>query len=266
MSKGGTKTVQTQSSVPEFIQPFYERGLTEAQRLYEEPGPTYFPGSAVAGMAPETQTALSMARNRALAGSPLRAQAQKYTQDVLGGEFLGANPYFQAMYDPAARQVTDTVTSQFARSGRLGSGAHADVLSRNLGDLAGRLSYDNYTQERARQDAAAQLAPAMGELDYRDIERLRQVGGAREAQAQAELQDQINRYQFQEGRPQQKLADYLTAVRGGTFGSTQTTPVFRNRGAGFLGGALGGAQLGSLVPGISPMFGAAAGGFLGALG
>lgn len=265
MSKGGTKTVQTQSSVPDFIKPFYERGLTEAERLYGEPGPSYFPGSMVAGMAPETQSALSMARNRALAGSPLRDQAQQYTQDVLGGEFLGPNPFFQQMYDPAARQVTDSVTSQFARSGRLGSGAHADVLSRNLGDLAGRLSYDNYAQERARQDAAAQLAPAMGNLDYSDIARLSQVGGAREAHAQAQLQDQANRYQFEQERPQQKLANYLTAVRGGTFGSTQETPVFRNQGAGFLGGALGGAQLAGLT-GVNPIFGAIGGGLLGGFG
>ena len=265
MSKGGTKTVQTQSSVPAFIEPFYERGLSEAQRLYEQPGPSYFPGSTVVSMAPETQSALSMARDRAIAGSPLTRQAQQYTQDVLGGQFLGANPFFQQMFDPAARAVTDTVTSQFAKSGRLGSGAYADVLSRNLGDLAGRLSYDNYQQERARQDAAAQLAPGMAALDYQDLDRLQQIGGAREQQAQAELQDQVNRFQFEQTRPQQKLADYLTAVRGGTFGSTQTTPVFRNRGAGFLGGALGGAQLAGLT-GINPIFGALGGGLLGGFG
>lgn len=85
MSKGGTKTVQTQSSVPAFIEPFYERGLSEAQRLYEQPGPSYFPGSTVVSMAPETQSALSMARDRAIAGSPLTRQAQQYTQDVLEG-------------------------------------------------------------------------------------------------------------------------------------------------------------------------------------
>lgn len=263
MSKGGTKTVQTQSSVPEFIQPFYTRGLEEAGRLYDAQGPDYYPGSTVVGMAPETQQALSMARDRALAGSPLTQSAQGYTQNVLGGQFLGQNPFLQQALDPAFRAVTDQVNSQFARSGRLGSGAYTDVLSRNLADTAGQLAYQNYQQERARQDAASRIAPQMADLDFADLARLQGVGAAREAQAGAELQDQVARYQYEQMRPQQKLADYLTAVRGGTFGSTNTQPVFRNTGAGFLGGALGGAQLGSLVPGIGPLFGAIGGGLLG---
>ena len=262
MSKGGSKTVQSESSVPDFIKPFYETGLEEAKRLYEAGGPGYYPGSTVVGMAPETQQALSMTRDRALGGSPLTQGAQGYTQNVLGGQFLGQNPFLQQALNPAFDAITDRVNSQFARSGRYGSGAHADVLSQNLADTGGQLAYQNYQQERGRQDAASRIAPQMANLDYDNFARLQGVGAAREAQSGAELQDQVARYQFEQTRPQQNLADYLTAVRGGTFGQTQTQPVFRNQGASFLGGALGGAQLGSMM-GINPLFGAIGGGLLG---
>ena len=263
MSKGGSKTVQTQSSVDPFINPFYQTGLEEAERLYDDGGPGYYPGSTVVGMSPERQQALSMTRDRALGGSPLTQGAQGYTQNVLGGQFLGQNPFLQQALNPTFDAITDRVNSQFSQSGRYGSGAHADVLSQNLADTGGQLAYQNYQQERGRQDAASRIAPQMADLDYGNYDRLQGVGAQREAQSGMQLQDNVARYQFEQTQPQQNLADYLTAVRGGTFGQTQTQPVFQNKGAGALGGALGGAQLGSMM-GINPLFGAIGGGLLGA--
>ena len=205
MSKGGTRTVSTQSNIQEFMEPVYKRGLVEAQRQIEAPGPQFFPGSTVVGQSPETQLALQAQRERALAGSPLTQQAQDYTSSVLGGELLAPKPFFNAVFDPAARAVEDRVLSQMSRGGRLGSGAETDILSRNLADLAGNIAFNQYGQERTIQDQASQRAAGMANLDYSDLGRLAQVGAAREAQQAAELQDQIRRFEFQQQIPSQKL-------------------------------------------------------------
>ena len=262
MSKGGTRTVSTQSNIPEFMEPFYKRGLVEAQRQFEAPGPQFFPGSTVVGQSPETQLALQAQRERALAGSPLTQQAQDYTSSVLGGEFLAPNPFFNAVFDPAARAVEDRVLSQMSRGGRLGSGAETDILSRNLADLAGNIAFNRYGQERTIQDQASQRAAGMANLDYSDLGRLAQVGAAREAQQAAELGDQMARFQYQQQLPAQKLADYLAGVRGGQFGEIRTqeprVPLADIAGGAQLGRRIFGEAGGSIAPIL--------GGLLGGLG
>jgi hypothetical protein len=61
---------------------------------------------------------------------------------------------------PARPRRIEQVNSQFEQSGRYGSGAHADVLSRNLLDANGQLMYQNYGDEMNRMGQAAQGAQA----------------------------------------------------------------------------------------------------------
>lgn len=84
-------------------------------------------------------------------------QARDYYSGVLSGN--GGNPYISQMLQQLNRGVGDQVNSQFELSGRYGSGAHADVLSRNLADADSQLLYQNYGDEANRRDnAAAALA------------------------------------------------------------------------------------------------------------
>ena len=80
----------------------------------------------------------------------------------------------------------------------------------------------------------------------------------------AKLQDAIARFDFEQQRPFLKLREYLGTLGANVPSTTVSTqPVFRNTGAGLLGGALQGARLGGMIPGVSTGFGAAAGGLLG---
>jgi hypothetical protein len=86
----------------------------------------------------------------------------------------------------------------------------------------------------------------------------------REDMEMAKLQDAIARFDFEQQRPFLKLREYLGTLGANVPSTTvQTQPVFRNTGAGLLGGALQGARLGGMIPGVSTGFGAAAGGLLG---
>lgn len=327
---GGSQTVNTQTQPPDYALPYLQYGLAEAKDQFESGMPSYYPGSTVVGFSPESQMALDMVRGRALAGSPLISQAQNtilsaargglgnealplarglagganlgeainMTRATARGDFLSGSPGLQGAIDRALDPVQNRIQSQFARAGRLGSGANQEVLTKGLSDAASNIAYQDYSRERqnqlaaqqnlarlqaqefgtqlsglnalgtlsgqdlARRMSAAQLAPQFADLDYQGAERLAAVGSAREQQAQAELQDAINRFNFDQNVDAQKLQTFMGLVGGGTIGSNQIQPVFRNPLAGGLGGALGGAQLGASL-GFNPLYGAIGGGLLG---
>jgi hypothetical protein len=254
MSGGGSKTEYVTSNrttePAAFIKPFLEYGANEAQRLYQSELPQYYPQSTVVGFAPQQEMALRGIEQRALAGSPLTAAAQQNLASTLGGSFLsGGNPYLQQAIQNAAQPTIDAVQSQFSAAGRLGSGANMDVLSRNVGQIAQNMAFANYNDERTRQMQALGMAPAMAAQDYADFNALAGVGDARRQQSQAELQDQVNRWNFEQNTPAEKLAKYMALVGGGQFGSTgtDTRPVFSNPLAEGLGLATGAAGLGNML-------------------
>ena len=243
MSKGGRsgqQTVNTQVEPPAYAKPFLEYGLSEAKQRYETGEPEFYPFPTTVGFSPESEMALDMVRDRALDPNSLTAQAQGVVQQNL----MGTNPLMSMAFQP----VIDTIESRFSKYGRLGSGANQSALASGLAPIA----------YKAQQDAL-RMAPNIQNLD---AQQLAKVGGAREADAMAQLQSDIDRFNFEQNIDDQRLANYLSLVGGGTVGSNTAQPVFRNRGLSALGGALGGSQLAGLA-GFNPMIGAIGGGLLG---
>ena len=71
-----------------------------------------------------------------------------------------ANPFLDATYDAAARQVEDRVNSRMALAGRTGSGAHQALMTRGLSDLGTQIYGQAYEQDMGRRlQAAGQRAP-----------------------------------------------------------------------------------------------------------
>lgn len=247
MSKGGGETRTVQSGLaPDYAQPFIEYGLSEAKRLYGDQ-PAYYPEQTTVGYSPETEMALSSARQQAISGSPF-IQA---TQDVVMQNLMGTNPLQSAAFRPIVEQVQ----GQASQAGRYGSGYQQAALAQALAPAA----------LQAQQAAIAQ-APAARQFGFADIQTLGEVGAAREAQAQAELAADIQRFQFEQAQPLTSLANYMAAVQGGTVGEQQVQPIYRQPAASALGGALGGYQM---VGQINPEYaaqGAIAGGLAGLLG
>jgi hypothetical protein len=226
MSKGGgsTRTINTMVNPPEYAKPFLEYGLSQAKDLFSSAQPQYYPGQTTVGFSPESEMALSGIRDQAITGSPFI----KGVQDVVMQNLMGTNPLQAAAFRPVVEQVQ----SQAAKAGRYGSGYQQAALGQALAPYAYQA-----------QQAAIQQAPAARQFGMADLETLMRVGGAREAQSQAELAADIERFQFEQNRPQQKLRDYMATVAGGTVGSEQITPQFRNPTADFLGMATQGVGL-----------------------
>jgi len=257
-------------------------GFDEARKNYDSSQPSYFPGSTVVSQSPETLQGLDMTANRAIGGNPLTQQSQEYASNVLGGRMLAGNPFFQGAFESQVRPAVDQyknviapgIDSQFAggATSRAGSPSHAqarntadDTFARALSDTAASMAYQNYGQERGMQQDAMKQAGGLAAMDYMDPQQLMGVGAARESQGQAELQDTVNRYDFEQNQAANKLAQYMGMV-GGPMGSSRisTTPVQgTSTGMGLLGGGMAGASIGNMImPGGS---GAGYGAGLGAL-
>ena len=290
----GSSTPSTQvvtQQIDPSMQPYISYGLQEAQKLYQNPSvPGYYPGQGYVSPTESTQQALQFGANRAVLGNPLLPQAQQTVsgmqntfnpaiqqmQATAGGQYLSGNPFFSGAFDAAARSAGTTfqdqmqqVASNTSRAGRYGSGAMGQLQDRAAGtfataltDTAGKLAYQNYDAERARQEAAqgnignlygadyarqlqaAQMSPALAQADYQDINQLYQVGQAQESYQQAALADAMQRYNFQQNLPAAKLQSFLSAAYGAPMGQQTTQPIYRNQGANVLGGAALGSALG----------------------
>jgi hypothetical protein len=268
MSKGSAPTQQTATTSyepSEFIKPYLTEALGGAQQLYQSDVPQYFPEATYVPFSGQTEAAMQLQEQRALAGSPLLGSSQQEIQNILSGQYLdpSTNPYLQQAYERAAGGVQSNIASQFAKAGRYGSGAMTETLGKSLGDIASQIYGGAYQQERARQLQAAQLAPQLAQQDYADISRLAQVGQSREGLQEAALADAMQRFQFEQQKPYTKLREYLASIGAPYAQQTVTAePISRNLAGGLLSGAVLGAGLGKDV-GFNPLYGAIGGGLLG---
>jgi len=273
------------SSIDPALLPYLQQGLERAQSLFlTGEQPQFFQGQTYVSPSTQTQEALSQQEALARQSSPVLQQAQNaYQQSLSGigqtaqGGFLQGSPYQQQAMQAATRpleqqfsnQVLPQIASLYSKSGRYGSGAMQNALGqasesygRALGDITGTMANQQYMAERGLQQQAqlgqAQLAaaaPSMYAQQYIPSQQLAQVGAAREAIAAQPLQEQMQRFQFQQQLPYQQLSGYLSSVYGspmGNFGSQSqqtsmpSNPII-NTAAGAGLGYLGGQALGSFI-------------------
>ena len=236
---GTTTTTSTQSIDPAIL-PYLTYGLEQGAGLYQGGGPQYYTGETFVSPSQTTQAGLQALETRALAGNPLTGAAQQQLQGTIGGAYLGGNPFFQGAFAPAAQaaqtQFQSTlgdIASKSSLAGRYGSGAMGNLQNRATGqyaqaltNTAGQLAYQNYADERAKQQQAIGMAPQMAATDYQDIQQLLSAGQIREGYQGQQLGADIQRFNFLQNQPQQNLQNYMSLVYGnplGRVGSTSST-------------------------------------------
>jgi len=234
---GGGGTSKTTNELDPTVRPFVEYGLQEAKGLYQTDTPSYYPGQTYVGPSAQTQAALQSGQNRALAGNPLLPAAQQQQQNVISGQYLQNNPYFNQALAGAAQGATQNYNdaiaaaqSSLSKAGRYGSNVGADIQNRAASTLAntlankyGELAYTNYAAERGMQNQAAMNAPALAQADYADISQLANIGKTAEDYQKTALQADIDRFNFEQNKPYQKLSSYLGAAYGAPMGQVSTT-------------------------------------------
>jgi hypothetical protein len=250
-SSGGSKTQkQTTTNEPwKPSQPGLIESIGDVRDLYKSGGleidyPSF---PTVAPVAPETEQAWGGIYQRATQGNPLLGQSQGYVSDVLSGKYLNADaPGFSEVL----AKTRDMVNANKSLTGRYGSEAHDAAVARELGGL----QYQNYARERGIQDQAAALAPSLAREDYYDLDRLGQVGTQRQGQMQAQIDDEVERQQWEQQKAANAIALYQQLLAGNMGGTTTAKVPMQGGGTNPLlsvlgiGAQLGGAYLGN--PGI----------------
>jgi hypothetical protein len=170
-----------------------------------------------------------------MSGSPIQAAAnQEYLSTVQG---RGVNPFLEGALAGTTRQAEEAYTrgvqglqSKASSMGRYGSNAMGqqvgqaqDIFGRNLAESAGSLAYQSAEAERNRQMQAVANAPAYAQADYQDIQKLLTAGQGQESYQQKALQDAINRYNYEQTLPQQKLQQFTNLFTSVPSGGTSTT-------------------------------------------
>jgi len=235
---GGGGSSETKNQLDPTVQPFVKYGLEEAQNLYKTDTPEYYAGQTYVSPSAQTTTGLSQAEARARAGNPLLTGAQTQQGATVGGSYLSAgNPYFSAAMRGAGESATQTYNDAIkaaqgnaSLAGRYGSGVSADIQNRAANTLAntltnkyGEFAAQNYANERQLQQQSALNAPALAQADYGDIQQLLNVGKTQEDYSKTALQADIDRFNFQQNKPYQKLSAYLGAAYGAPTGTVSTT-------------------------------------------
>lgn len=280
---GGDTTTTTTSRVeipPEF-KPYITRGLPDLEGAAQSAAQSgYYPGDLVAGYNPWqnlSTTGLTAQGLNDLMG------LQGYTQQGLGylagpAMNVAQNPYVNAqasaITDQIGRQlseyylpnvnseafVTDSIGGSRqdiaqAQAAERAATATAEQLTNLYGNAYGQ-GLNAYTNALMNAPQFAQVAQIPAEFAY-------QQGSLEQAQRQAEIDAELQRYLYNQDREYNVMQNYLSTLLGGTpYGQTATvTPPAPNISPFQLG--VSGASLGGSLGGP---YGAAAGGILGLLG
>lgn len=187
----------------------------------------FYPGQTVAPQSGATLAGEEMAMERAGRGPGVTGQAEDYYGDVLSGKFMGGNPYLDKMYSRAAGAVGEqfnritmpTLEGRFARAGRTGGGAYEGAVRGAGGELAEKLAGmgeriygEDYNRERGYMAGAAQAAPGAEAAGYMASDKLREVGAGQESYQQRLINSLIQRYEYGQTEPWQRLQRYSGAI------------------------------------------------------
>lgn len=254
---GGSSTTVQKADPWSGQQPYLTYGFKEAQDQYKSSTPSYYPGSTVVPFSPETNAALDWQTNRAINGSPIQSAANNQLVSTLNGDYLYGGSGFNAAVDAATRKAMPGINSTFEAAGRTNSGLADVAKTQAISDAFA----SQYGQERDNQLKSMFFAPTIANQDYQDISKLAEVGAQREGMSQEQLGADIDRYNYNQNLPANKLADYMNLIQGNYGGSSTSTSsqnMQRNSIAGGLGGALSGASLASTLN-FNPWLGAGLG-------
>ena len=219
-SSGGGQ-IQTTSVQPyKPTEPALNQIISEAGNLYKQ-------GVGAAGyVAPTTQTTQGIAQQEVMANA-----AQQQLADTLSGKYL--NPFLSPLIQKTAGDVYGNVASQFTGAGRTPTSplAQSQVINQ-VAQAALPLAFQQYNTDRARQLAIASQSPT-----------LTQVGG------------QLENIQRQQNlAPQMALQQYAGTVSPIAAGFPVQSGGMQTRANPFTT-AMGGAIMGSAIPGIGPILG-----------
>lgn len=257
-SGGNDKTTQTNEPWSG-VKPYLLDAYKQAQQMYNQGPPRYYPGRTNAPMSRYSKDSLDAMAQRAAYGSNVTRAAQGQVTDTINGKYLNGNPYLDQAISTAVRPITTAfsdqvmpgIDSSFSSAGRYGSGlqgqAYNDAnttLAQQIGDVSTNMSYQNYADERGRQMQATAMAPEMAAQDYIDIGALGQAGQGYDKYNQDLINANIDKWNYNQNVNWDYLNNYIGLLTGNNFGTQTTkTPRQGSTWTDIIGGALSGVPI-----------------------
>lgn len=276
---GGKTQTTTQSTQPfSPAIPGIQTGIKDAQKLYQSGvGGSVYTGSTVTPYSEPTTTAQGWDQNVAKDAystftdnwnrlqpqvsdgglNELQTGAVDRLRPIASGEWLTNNPYLEDMISMTGRDMADAINMSASGAGRYGSGAHQDLLARNIGDMASTMRFNNYGLERGYMDAAntalfnAGQQQKANQFGYTDVlgnaaslrtlpgQIMRDVGAEYEDLYSRQLADRVRIFDELQAAPWSQLARYNAIMSGaGQLGSTGTATSQQGGGLGEVAGGL----------------------------
>lgn len=203
-SSHGTGTSNTQPWGPQ--QPYLKEIFKTARQNYNTPM-QYYPGQTIAGFTPYQQQAQNAVAARAMGGSDLLRNAQAQTLATARGDFLdpSKNPWLTSTYNAAYDRIRPSMNAAAVQAGRYGSSAWSNADATTQAQLANQIYGGNYQTERDRMAQAIAASPQMANADYADMSKLAAVGEEQQAMNQAQINEDMKRYNFNQMEPTQRL-------------------------------------------------------------
>ncbi|MHB0978401.1 MAG: hypothetical protein ACYC1K_03330 [Minisyncoccota bacterium] len=280
--KGGAPATQT-TQPWDVQQPYLNEIFDEARANYYSSNPQYYPWETLAPQSADTLTGQSNFSNYAAGDAAELGRADtRAVTDILQGKYLTAesNPYLSSFTNAALRPLTQQFTesvlpnirSDAMTTGGFGGsrqgiaeGLASDRFGRAIGETTSNIYNNAYNQGMQQFSRAIDQAPGAIAAGSLPAMMQMQSGELVDQRNQALINADIERWNFEQQLPENKLRDYLAMIQGNYGGTTTATSEVGggNAGVGAVGGALAGAKLGSSV---SPGWGTLIGAILGALG
>lgn len=194
-------------------------------------------------------------------------------QDTVGdiSANMGNAAYAQGLQ---ALQASGQLGANMAQMG-LGATGQAGQLGLGMSGLAGQMAQGQgalgssfYGQGNTALGQGAALAPGVQGAMAAPGQMMQGIGQQQTADAQAQIDAEMARYNYGQNLPYSMIQDYLNTLNGaaslgGTQQSQQSGGGGSSRATGALGGAATGAMVGSAVPGIGTAMGAGVGALYG---
>jgi len=265
-SGGGTTTQNTIAQPPAYLEPYLQKAASNAQGVYQQGMPQYYPGQTVANFTPAQQAAQGATLNYTLGNTPQNEAASGYLTNKLN-ENPASNPYTDQIAQSISNQVLPQVSSQFEKAGRYGSQGMAQAAGQGISNALAPQLFGSYNTQSGQQVAALAQTPYLNQMNLSNLKSASDVGATQQQQLQNLINSNMARYNYNAQLPYQNLNWYSGLLNGQskTGGQTSTsTPYYQNQTAGMAGGAMAGAAMGStIMPGWGTAIGAVAGGLLG---
>jgi hypothetical protein len=249
----------------------FKKLYAEADNLLHKPL-EYYGDSTIADRNPWQEQANQNVAGMVQGGSPGMESALRENERTTSGQYLdvGSNPYLRGVGDAAAedisrsynRTVAPGIASRFGGAGRSAGpqdsgNAEGNAMAASRRDLGQELSqmYSGlyggaYEAERGRMGNAVGMAPSMRGMQFADQAALQAAGRDEFQYAQMQLSDTVNRFNFEQYEPYERLGRYqgLISQPGGYGSSAGSSNIGAAQIAG-MGAAFAGPLAGAMVQG-----------------